>query len=501
MWNKLNLRVRIYMILAVLFFITLVGGLVTMWYTYRMEDLLTAIIDEDVAAFQSAESLETALINQKGFVSYYFLDGNPDWLRQLGEYRQIFKDQLGKARTLAKTREQKEAISKIEAEYLLYINGKDRVIEYYEDGQRKAGSELHHQVRIHFFRVFDLCEEYKKLRISQIMRSREENQLEAEKLRFTAVAGILTNFFLGVLLAFVLISHILGPIRRLALEADRQDNSEKAENEIKALSRSVRGLLENVDQTQSELEKSREHLLQAEKMAMVGKLAAGMAHSIRNPFTSVKMRLFSLGRSLKLSENQKEDFDVISQEIRHIDNIVQNFLEFSRPPRLKMQQISPSVVVDMAIQLLEHRLKSYDVTVNVVRDQLLPEIQADPEQLKEVLVNLVVNACEAMEKKGGSIVIREERLGSRPIIRLSDDGPGIPESIQEKVFQPFFTTKESGTGLGLSIASRIIEEHAGKLEVTSKEGEGTAFIITLPVPDASPSVRELFPGDLPYPVY
>ena len=197
------------------------------------------------------------------------------------------------------------------------------------------------------------------------------------------------------------------------------------------------------------------------------------------------MRLFSLGRSLELANSQKEDFDVISQEIRHTDTIVQNFLEFSRPPKLKMQQISPSVVVDLVIQLLEHRLKSYDVNVRVIRKQMLPELEADPEQLKEALVNLMENACEAMGL-GGSIVIQEEEAfvqisKKAAVIRLSDNGPGLPESIKEKIFQPFFTTKDEGTGLGLSIASRIVEEHRGWLDVTSEEGKGTTFIITLPV--------------------
>jgi len=153
-----------------------------------------------------------------------------------------------------------------------------------------------------------------------------------------------------------------------------------------------------------------------------------------------------------------------------------------------MQQISPSMVVDLVIQLLEHRLKSYDVTIKIIRRQPLPEIQADPEQLKEVLVNIVMNACEAMER-GGRVVIEEEETFLQPhgrvaVIRLSDNGPGISQSIREKICQPFFTTKEEGTGLGLSIATRIMEEHKGWLDVTSKEGEGTTFIITLPVKES-----------------
>lgn len=296
---------------------------------------------------------------------------------------------------------------------------------------------------------------------------------------------MLTALSLAGLLAFVLVGQILIPVRRLAREADRESPPLPVENEIKALSSRVRGLIENVDQTHSELEKSRGHLLQSEKMAMVGKLAAGMAHGIRNPFTSVKMRLFSLSRSMNLTEIQKDDLKVISEEIRHIDTIVQNFLEFSRPPRLNMQPVSPSLVVDLVNQLLEHRLKSYDVAVTVFRKQALPEVLGDVEQLKEVLINLLINACEAMEH-GGAITLREEEAFVQPlnrvaVIRVSDGGPGIPESIRQKIFQPFFTTKPEGTGLGLAIASRIVEEHGGWLDFTSREGEGTTFVITLPV--------------------
>ena len=469
-----------------LVFITLVGGSVTVWYTYRMQALLTHIIDKNIAAFQTAEAFEAALINQKGFVSYYFLDGDPDWLRQLGEYRQIFKEKLNEARSSVDTEEETEAIKRIESEYTLYINSKDQVIAHYKAGERKIGARLHREVRDRFFKILELCESYKDFQTERIREARAGSHAQANRLRFTAAIGMLIVLLLALLLTFVLVSQILGPVRRLALETDPESGS-KGENEVKALGQSVRGLIQEYDHTQIELVRSREHLLQAEKMALVGKLAAGMAHSIRNPLTSVKMRLFSLSRTLEMLDPQKEDFEVISDEIRHIDTIVENFLEFSRPPKLKMQRVSPSDVVDLAIKLLEHRLQSYEVDIKLQRRWPLPEIQADPEQLKEVLVNLVVNACEAMER-GGLILIHEEKsfaepLGKVVVIRLTDNGPGIPESIQEKVLQPFFTTKEEGTGLGLSIAARIVEQHGGWLDLTSKEGEGTTFVITLPIKD------------------
>ena len=149
-----------------------------------------------------------------------------------------------------------------------------------------------------------------------------------------------------------------------------------------------------------------------------------------------------------------------------------------------MQKVSPSVVVDMALQLLRHRLESYHVEVKLKRSRPLPEVWADPDQLKEVLVNLLFNACEAM-RNGGLIIIQEgenflQSIGQVVTIQVSDNGPGIPEAIQDKILQPFFSTKEEGTGLGLSIAARILAKHGGWLDLESREGQGTTFTINLP---------------------
>ena len=490
MWNQITLRIRICLLLAALISVTLMGGIITIWYSYRMEILLTKVIDRDIAAFQSAEALEIALVNQKGFLSYYFLDDDPEWLRRLGEARQVFKERMKRANSVAENSEQKEALRRIESEYIQYIAIKDRVISYYKMGNQAEGAELHKSVRNRFFKILELCEEYKDLYTAGIREMRDDSRDEAQRLRVIVGIAMAAVLVLGLLLVFFLIHHILTPLHRLTVAADRKGASKRPGDEVYSLSESVRGLIEDADQAQTQLEKSRETLLQAEKMVSVGKLAAGMAHSVRNPLTSVKMRLFSLNRTLALSDTQKDDFDVISEEINHVDTIVQNFLEFSRAPKLKIQSIHPSELVDMVLQLLRHRLDSYDVKTSVVRSEELPEIQGDPEQLKEVLVNLVENACEAMEG-GGQIVIEEEQTILEPygrvvLIRLKDNGPGIQKSLQPKILEPFFTTKEEGTGLGLSIASRIVEEHGGKMDFVSSEGEGTTFIIVLPVKSASP---------------
>ena len=484
MWTRISLKKRIYSLLMAIFLVTFSGAAVMVWYSYNIEKVLTIITDENLVAFQSAELLEIALVNQKGFVSYYFLDGNPDWLIQLEKYRHIFSEQLGRAKALATTPAHRAAIADISRQYDLYIHEKDQVIKYYKTGQDQSGAQLHQSVRNRFFTILQMCEDYKKDHTESIIRAKQEALVEAARLRDTAMAVIVIQIFLVLLLAFLLVNQILNPVRALILETSRDEKIELSGNDVKTLSRSVHGLIENVGQTQVELEKSRENLWQAEKMAMVGRLAAGMAHSVRNPFTSVKMRLFSLNRSLKLSGTQREDFEVISEEINHIDTIVQNFLEFSRPPRLQIQTISPSTVVDTAVQLLRYRLESYHVEAAVHREGILPAIEADPDQLKEVLVNLIVNACEAMIT-GGRIDI-DERVEVRSdrrmaMIRVRDDGPGMPSDIMEKVFDPFYTTKEEGTGLGLSIVDRIIREHGGEVELDSKPGHGATFTLLLPI--------------------
>jgi signal transduction histidine kinase len=486
MWKRLSLRTRIFMVLAALILTTLAGALVTLWHNESTDTLLGSLIDKNVASFHAAEELEAALLRQKGFLTYFFLDGDPKWLAEMEKNHKVFEDWLEKARQSVYTAPMSEMIKKIDSGYHSYVLERAKVIDLYKEGRREEGAKAHWQLRSQFNELINECQHYKVIHEYAIARVRTESKARAKFINAFALGAMPVVGILGVLLAYILIKQILQPIRRLALEtAPANPGTPVAGDEVKALSNRVYSLIEDMDQAQSELEQTQEHLLQSGKWAMVGKLAAGVAHSIRNPLTSVKMRLFSMERTLKLTVPQREDFEVISEEIRHIDTIVRNFLEFSRPPKLKMQEITPSDVVDNAIVLLRYRLESYGVEVKLLREEPLPKILGDPDQLKEVLANLLINACEVMVN-GGRITIQEEVTnlqGSAPaaVIRVSDNGPGIPESIQEKVFQPFFSTKEEGTGLGLAIATRIIDDHGGRLALESREGAGTTFIITLPL--------------------
>ena len=180
--KMIKLRTQIYLLLASLILVTIMGGFVMVWYTYRMEGLLTNIISKNMETLFAAEGLEIALVNQKGFVSYYFLDGDPDWLKQLGEYRQIFKERLKAAKDLGKTEAQNAAVERIEAEYARYVFFKDQVILHYREGDPEIGAKLHKEARNRFFKILDLCEAYKGLHRQAIETAKEKTLLQAGKI-------------------------------------------------------------------------------------------------------------------------------------------------------------------------------------------------------------------------------------------------------------------------------------------------------------------------------
>lgn len=482
MWHKLTLRSQIYLILLGLILVTFLSCLVIVWHNYRIEILLHSIIEKDLVAYQNAEKLQTSLGNQKGFVSYFLLDGDPEWLKKLGTHRQVFRERLKDAAAVPQNEEALTILATIEKHYYRYIDLKDQVIFYYKTGDRERGADLHKSVRKLFFSILADCERYKELKTREIKQAGNRSFKEAERLRSIAGVLVIATSLIILLLVWILARRILNPLRLMALESKEVDTKIQPGDEVKALHRNIRELIRDVGQKSTHLEKSRQNLEQSERMALVGKLAAGMAHSIRNPLTSVKMRLFSLERNAHFTSIQKEDFEVIAEEIRHVDTIVQNFLEFSRPPKLNFQPISLSTVIDQALQLLEHRLRSYEADVIIDREKRLPLFNGDPEQLKEVIVNIIINACEAMQH-GGEIRITETlqvdgQKHSILCLSIQDNGPGIPDTVRENIFQPFFSTKDEGTGLGLSIAMGIVNQHNGTIECISQPGMGTTFVLS-----------------------
>ncbi len=485
----LSLRHRILALLIAIVSVNMLGAGVTLWYTQRSQALQSGIIDMEVGAMNAAYGLTSELLSQRGYTTYFFLNNDPAWLTQLEVHHKAFQQELERARNVSVIPGGREILNEVESQYIRYVYAREQVINHYKNDRREDGARLHWSIRERFHNILALCDQFRKLHEESIRAQRQAYLNQSRLLVALAVAGILLSTLAGAWLGLVMLRKVLNPIRDMAAQTRESllhtaEIAAPMENEVEALGDKLRILISDVGDVQKQLDASRESLMQSEKLALVGKLAAGVAHSIRNPLTSVKMRLFSLERSLELDEHQREDFEVVSEEISHVESIVKNFLEFARRPKLRPRKQSPSDVVDMALKLLRHRLESSGTEVVLNRAERLPELPLDADQLKEVFVNLLINACDALVT-GGRITVTEETglmdpMGEVVVIRIADNGPGIPADIMDRIFDPFFSTKEEGSGLGLAIARRVMEEHGGWLHVRSGEEGGAVFVIALP---------------------
>lgn len=221
------------------------------------------------------------------------------------------------------------------------------------------------------------------------------------------------------------------------------------------------------------------------KLSTVGRFAAGIAHEIRNPLNSIKARLYAQDRLLPPESPAREDNRVISDEVVRLEQIVRDFLAYSRPGEPRLQVISAAEPLRSVADLMGSELAQAGIGLEL-EVQVEPRVRADPAQLQQVLTNLVRNARESMPA-GGRITLRcrrREAARTKPaaaVLEVQDSGGGIPPEVRSRLFEPFYTTKETGSGLGLSISAQIIEAHGGQIECETQLNVGTTFRILLPI--------------------
>jgi len=242
------------------------------------------------------------------------------------------------------------------------------------------------------------------------------------------------------------------------------------------------------DMTQKLAEAQRQ-LYQSDKLASLGRLAAGVAHEINNPLTGVLTYSSFLLKRLEQDGEMKEDLEVIVRETKRCREIVKGLLDFARQVPTRKTRISINDVVSQTIGILKNQLSLRNIDVRKHFDSNLPQINVDPNQMQQVFMNLLVNAIDAIGKEGGGTITiatsREEVDGNEHVrIDLTDSGCGIDKENLTKIFEPFYSTKgQKGTGLGLAMVWGIIDKHNGKIDVESEPGSGTTFTIHLPVGD------------------
>jgi len=229
-----------------------------------------------------------------------------------------------------------------------------------------------------------------------------------------------------------------------------------------------------------EVRKLQEEIRRSEKLAALGRLAAGVAHEIRNPLSSIKgFATFFKGR-FEDSTEEKKAAEVMIQEVERLNRVISELLEFARPSELKKKAVDINEILEHSLRLIKEDAKSKGIKVEFSKNSEVAAVSIDPDRFFQVLLNLYLNAIEAMEE-GGVLKVGVFSLDGKGIqIEVSDTGKGIDSDSISRIFDPYFTTKTKGTGLGLAIVHKIVEAHGGDIRVMSKPGSGATFLITIP---------------------
>jgi two-component system NtrC family sensor kinase len=328
-------------------------------------------------------------------------------------------------------------------------------------------------------------------------------------LTFTGIAGLCVVILLVIL--SVITSSIINPLQRMVLATRKiaqGDLNHKVgidvKDEIGKLAQSFNQMTENlkvanenliqwgktlekrVEERTSELREMQDFLIQSEKLASLGKMAAGVAHEINNPLTSILLNTHLMLEKLDKKDDFYENLSLIADETSRCTQIVKGLLEFARqsPPQKAFANINE--LIERTTQLLENQASFQNIRIVKDLDRTLPPIKLDRSKIQQVFWNLMLNACEAMPK-GGQLLISDKLSTDKKYVevRFIDKGVGIPKEHIHRLFDPFFTTKSSGTGLGLAVSYGIIQQHQGKIEVKSEPGQGTVFTLSFPVEDKS----------------
>lgn len=471
----------------------LIDGLMALVFTWSVADSLRTAVSDNLPSIKAAEELEIALLNQRGMVSAYILaEGDRSWLERLGKAEAEYNRWLSRTRASAHTSEETDILDRLDTVFGDYDAKRDLAVLQFDRGQRnEAIATVLHEVWPAYDKAHQLCEKFIAANEGYVGESMRRAEQHVAFAMWGVVAGSLGTAGLAALLVWMVVRGVLIPLRRMAADAravvgHAPGTTVKAsDDELRSIGVYFRALMASVAESRATLAESRNRLVNAEKLASVGKLAASVAHEMRNPLSSMKMWLYSIRKTAGAEPSLDRKYQILADEITRLESIVRNILEFSRPPVLKLRPRSIVQVIDRTLEILHPWLETKKTRVVRHHAAGQPLVVADSEQLKQVFVNLLDNAAEAMPQGGevsiSSNVETDGRGLASVVVRVHDTGHGIPDDVRSRLFEPFFTTKEQGTGLGLCIAANIMAEHGGQLVLESSTPSGSTFAVRLPI--------------------
>lgn len=475
--RRLSLRLLAPTVLVSLLLIgTCIGGAV---YLNRLHLNVTHDLRENVESMRAAVALERTTAELIGLLRGR---GDLDALAaQVEERNTRLRELVADSERLANTEPEQQIVREVDAGFGTYL-------ARWERRSPTGGAALADVLETE---VLAPCRKLRNYNVDQVGVSDRENFLTVNRLTWALLAVGFGAPVSGLLLGYAVARSLYQSIHQLSVrirDAAGRLNSDlppvvvKDLDDLPDLHRLMSGVVEEIEHVVQRLQQREREVLRAEQLAAVGQVAAGVAHELRNPLTSVKMMVQAGLEGAQPTGLPPEDLGIIEHEVRRMELCIQTFLDFARPPHPERRRGDLRAVVRRALALTEGRARRQNVTIETDPQSDAVELDIDGEQVHQVLVNLLLNALDALPRGGTvQVTVRPPTLGEAAVqVTVQDTGPGIAPRIRERLFEPFVSSKETGLGLGLSICRRLVEAHGGTIGGENVPGGGAAFTFTLP---------------------
>lgn len=487
-----NIRAQLLAGFLVLSIFFLIVSLPIIFFTNRIQYANQNLLRERLSHLEAARELAQTLATLNTNTNHYLLDHHPRWL-QLNDQQQLhWRTWLAIAHKRAATPKEQALVDSINLSFQRYLALQHLMLNLERRGKKREVQELRTgALQTQLEMTQRLCTQYYESNAQILVATGTTLHQQARRIKYWVISGALVSLMLGLGLGILLSRRFVRPIYRLVLNikgATGAENGNRVElgniSELDDLSLNVNQLINKIRAVNADLAKSQQSLIRSEKLAALGRMAAGLAHEIRNPLTAVKMLLYTLNNELSDKPRCQQDLKVIHQEIDRLEKFIQTFLDFARPQQPQRSLFRFHECIQQVLQLMTPQIKKQKVKLALSLKTNADWVKADRNQMQQVLYNIILNALQAMPNGGLLSISSESLIGDSGLpflqIRIADTGRGIAPEILNSLFDPFVTTKEDGSGLGLAIVHQLISANGGWVEATNNPDRGACFTINLP---------------------
>jgi two-component system, NtrC family, sensor histidine kinase HydH len=483
MWKKIVAPV----VLVVLLWITVSG--VTTYYINWLYESHARVLEENLSSIQAVGTMQATLWRLQTAVMKAAERPRTAEQPEVAELEGIFQRHLGEAEKTAFTPDEQDIIKSIRREFSAYSEHTRNLLQ--QAPLNSDNTKDIEQTLLLAQAVAEPCKQLLKFNekiIADATAYSERLGASFIIIRLTfLIAGPAIGILFGVMVARGLHRSIAKISVTLGSASDVLDHEVGrvdiiATDDLSRLQEQVEVVNTRIKQVVEQLQETRHEAIRAERLAAVGQLAAGLAHELRNPLTSMKLLVQNAVQRYRECPLTEKQLQVIQEEIGRMEHTIQGLLDFSRTVHLNRTRHDLRETIHRGVNLVDGRAKQQGVSIHESFPQQPVMIDGDPEQLHQVFVNLLINGLDSMSK-GGVLEVAIQKSADKPdIYRISfrDSGCGIPQTVLDRIFEPFVTTKDRGTGLGLAISRSIIKEHNGDLTAANRQNGGAVFTIDLP---------------------